>query len=80
VLVMVVRVHMLKYAPMGGNHPLGQFWSLSFRVPGVEALVERGVVAREAFDHMCTFFEDAACSFVGPIQFSVWGQRPSIGA
>lgn len=64
----------------GGNHPLGQFWSLSFRVPGVEALVERGVVAREAFDHMCTFFEDAACSFVGPIQFSVWGQRPSSGA
>jgi hypothetical protein len=37
-------------------------------------------VAREAFDHMCTFFEDAACSLVGPIQFSVWGQRPSSGA
>ena len=64
----------------GGSHPLGRFWSLSLRVPGVVGLVERGVVAREALDHMCALLEDAACSFVGPIQFSVWGQRPSSGA
>jgi hypothetical protein len=44
----------------GGNYPLGRFWSLSFRVPGVEALVERGVVAREALDYLCAFLEDAA--------------------
>jgi SAM-dependent methyltransferase len=64
----------------GGNHPLGRFWSLSFQLPGVEALVERGVVAREELDHLCAFLEDATCSLVGPIQFSVWGQRPSSGA
>ena len=63
----------------GGRHPLGRFWSLSLRVPGVVALVERGVVARETFDHMCACLDDPAFGFVGPIQFSVWGQRPASG-
>jgi SAM-dependent methyltransferase len=64
----------------GGNHPLGRFWSLSVRVPGVKALMERGVVTREAFDHMCALLEDAAFGLVDAIHFSVWGQRPSSGA
>lgn len=64
----------------GGSHPLGRFWRLSLRVPGVEVLVERGVVTREAFDHMCAFLDAPGFGLVGPIQFGVWGQRPSIGA
>jgi SAM-dependent methyltransferase len=63
----------------GGSHPLGRFWRLSLRVPGVEGLVERGVVTREAFDQMCAFLDDPACGLVGSILFSVWGQRPSSG-
>jgi hypothetical protein len=61
------------------SHPLGRFWSLTFRVPGMESLVEQGVVSREAFEQMRTLFDDAAFAFVSPIQFRVWGQRPSGG-
>jgi len=63
----------------GGSHPLGRFWSLTLRVPGMESLVEQGVVAREAFEQMRTLFDDAAFAFVSPIQFRVWGQRPDGG-
>jgi hypothetical protein len=60
----------------GGSHPLGRFWSLTFHVPGMESLVEQGVVTREAFEQMRTLFDDAAFTFVSPTQFRVWGQRP----
>ena len=63
----------------GGDHPLGRFWSLTCRVPGMEALVEQGVVSRVAFEQIRTLFDDAAFAFVSPIQFSVWGQRPAGG-
>src|SRR5262249_9394035 len=63
----------------GGNHPLGRFWSLTFQVPGMESLVEQGVVVREAFEQMRRLFDDAAFAFVSPIQFRVWGQRPASG-
>lgn len=64
----------------GGDHPYGRFWGLTLRTPGFEALVERGVVTREDFDHMCALLEDPAFRFVGAIQFSAWGQRPSKGS
>jgi len=63
----------------GGSHPLGRFWSLTFRVPGIESLVEQGVVSREAFEQMRQLFDEAAFAFVSSIQFRVWGQRPDEG-
>jgi len=64
----------------GGGHPYGRFWSLTFRTPGMEALVEQGMVTRQAFDAMRTTFEDATFRFVGSIQFSSWGRRPASGS
>ena len=64
----------------GGDHPLGRHWHLKRQVPRMAALVAQGVVRREAFDRMRALFADAAFAFVGPIQFGVWGRRPSSGS
>jgi SAM-dependent methyltransferase len=61
----------------GGDHPLGKFWSLTFQLPGFEALVERGITTREEFDRTRSLFEDASFRFVATIQFGAWGRRPS---
>lgn len=61
----------------GGDHPVGRFYNQTFQTPGFEALVDRGVVTREAFDHMCALLEDSAFGLVGPIVFSAWGRRSS---
>ena len=63
----------------GGSHPLGRLWSLTFRVPGVERLIEQGVVSREALEQMRALFDDAAFTFMSTIRFRVWGQWPSGG-
>lgn len=64
----------------GGNHPVGRLYSQTVRTPGFEALVERGVVTREEFEHMCALLENSAFGFVGLIVFCAWGQRSSSGS
>jgi 2-polyprenyl-3-methyl-5-hydroxy-6-metoxy-1,4-benzoquinol methylase len=63
----------------GGSHPLGRHWSLTFRVPGVERLVEQGVVSREAMEQMRALLDDAGFTFMSTTRFRVWGQRPASG-
>lgn len=59
----------------GGNDPCGKFWNLTLRTPGFAALVNSGVVTRDEHEQACALLEDPAFTFVGSIQFSVWGQR-----
>jgi hypothetical protein len=63
----------------GGDDPIGRFWSLSFRLPGVEAVVSSGVVTQEELDRVRAFLEDPSFQFMSSITFGAWGRRPASG-
>lgn len=63
----------------GGGHPLGRWCASLIRSRPFLELVERGIVAPDAFDRMRALVETPGFSFVGPVLVSVWGQRPFFG-
>jgi len=58
-----------------GGDSLAEFWSLTFQLPAVDAMIGASVVSRQQIDGVRALFADPSFTFVVAAVYTAWGRR-----
>lgn len=61
-----------------GGDSLAEFWSLTFRLPAVDAMIGAAVVSRQQIDGVRALLADPSFTFVVAAVYTAWGRRPNV--